>query len=100
MKIDAKVVKTFDKGNVKAIFDVTLDDIFAIHGIKLIKGQNGDFVSMPSDKWKNTQGDVKHSDIVHPLDSNTRAQLFKAVTTAYDTYIMSDDNSNLPYGIN
>ena len=41
MKIDAKVVKTFDTGNVKAICDVTLDDAFAIHGVKLIKGQNG-----------------------------------------------------------
>ena len=87
MKIDAKVVKIFDNGNVKAICDVALDDAFAIHGVKLIKGQNGDFVSMPSDKWKNTQGDVKHSDIVHPLDSDTRAQLFKAVSAAYDAYI-------------
>ena len=89
MKIDAKVVKTFDTGNVKAICDVTLDDAFAIHGVKLIKGQNGDFVSMPSDKWKNTQGDVKHSDIVHPLDSDTRAQLFKTVSDAYDTHLQS-----------
>lgn len=40
MKIDAKVVKTFDTGNVKAICDVTLDNAFAVHGVKLIKGQN------------------------------------------------------------
>ena len=99
MKIDAKVVKSFDKGNVKAICDVTLEDAFAIHGVKLIKGQNGDFVSMPSDKWKNTQGDVKHSDIVHPLDSDTRAQLFKAVASAYDAHMQSLDN-DLPFGMN
>ena len=99
MKIDVKVVKTFDTGNVKAICDVTLDDAFAIHGVKLIKGQNGDFVSMPSDKWKNTQGDVKHSDIVHPLDSDTRAQLFKAVSVAYDAHVQSLNN-DLPVGMN
>lgn len=99
MKIDAKVVKTFDKGNVKAICDLTLDDAFVIHGVKLIKGQNGDFVSMPSDKWKNTQGDVKHSDIVHPLDSDTRAQLFKAVSVAYDAHMQSFNN-DLPVGMN
>lgn len=99
MKIDAKVVKTFDTGNVKAICDVTLDDAFAIHGVKLIKGQNGDFVSMPSDKWKNAQGDVKHSDIVHPLDTNTRAELFKAVSSAYASHMQSINNA-LPFGMN
>ena len=100
MKIDAKVVKIFDNGNVKAICDVTLDDAFAIHGVKFIKGQNGDFVSMPSDKWKNTQGDVKHSDIVHPLDKETRAQLFKAVSAAYDAHLQNLDSNALPHGIN
>ena len=100
MKIDAKVVKTFDTGNVKAICDITLDDAFAIHGVKLIKGQNGNFVSMPSDKWKNTQGDVKHSDIVHPLDSDTRAQLFKAVSAAYDSHTQGISNNDLPFGMN
>ena len=98
MKIDAKVVKAFDTGNVKAICEVTLDDAFAIHGVKLIKGQSGDFVSMPSDKWKNTQGDVKHSDIVHPLDSDTRAQLFTAVSAAYESHTQSVGN-DLPFGI-
>ena len=98
MKIDAQVVKAFDTGNVKAICEVTLDDAFAIHGVKLIKGQSGDFVSMPSDKWKNTQGDVKHSDIVHPLDSDTRAQLFTAVSAAYESHTQSVGN-DLPFGI-
>lgn len=100
MKIDAKVVKTLEKGNVKAILDVTLDDSFAIHGVKLIKGQNGDFVSMPSDKWKTTQGEVKHSDVVHPLNSDTRAKLFKAVSDAYDTHVQGLDDNNLPFGMN
>ena len=99
MKIDAKVVKTFDNGNIKAICDVTLEDVFAIHGVKLIKGQNGDFVSMPSDKWKNAQGDVKRSDIVHPLDSETRAQLFKVVSSAYNAQVQSLD-SGLPISMN
>lgn len=100
MKIEAKVVKIFDKGNIKAICDVMLDDSFAIHGVKLIKGQNGDFVSMPSDKWKNAQGDVKHSDIVHPLDSDTRAQLFKTVSAAYDAHTQNLDNNTTPFGMN
>lgn len=100
MKIDAKIVKTFDTGNIKAICDVTLDDAFAIHGVKLIKGQNGDFVSMPSDKWKNTKGDVKHNDVVHPLDSDTRAQLYQAVSTACDAHMQNIESVNVPFGMN
>ena len=100
MKISAKVVKTFDTGNVKAICDVTLDDAFAIHGVKLIQGPNGNFVSMPSDKWKNAQGDIKHNDIVHPLGSNTRAQLFQAVTNAYDAHTQNIHSNDPPFGMN
>ena len=100
MKISAKVVKTFDTGNVKAICDVTLDEAFVIRGVKLIKGQNGDFVSMPSDKWKNAQGDIKHNDIVHPLSNDIRAQLFQTVSAAYDAHAPSMDSKALPFGMN
>lgn len=95
MKLEAKVVKVFDTGNIKAICDVTLDDAFAIHGVKLIKGQNGDFVSMPSNKWKNSQGEYKHSDSVHPLDNDTRAQLYKAVAEAYAVHVQSLGSNSL-----
>ncbi len=100
MKIEAKVIKTFDTGTVKAVCDVTLDGAFAIHGVKLIKGQKGDFVSMPSDKWKSSQGEVKHKDIVHPIDSEYRAQLFKAVSSAYEAYVQTPKNGELPFGMN
>lgn len=88
MKIDAKVVKTFDTGSIKAICDVILDDTFAIHGVKLIQGQKGTFVSMPSDKWKNAKGETVYNDVAHPIDSTTRAELYKAVSTAYNTHKM------------
>lgn len=91
MKIKAKVVKTFDAGSVKAICDVTLDDEFAIHGVKLIKGQSGTFVAMPTDKWKNTDGETKYSDIVHPTKSEARSELFKAVSEAYDSHIQTNE---------
>ena len=47
MEIKAKLVKSYDTGKVKAIFDVILDDKFAIHGVKLIAGPKGDYVAMP-----------------------------------------------------
>ena len=93
MKIKAKVVKMFDTGSVKAICDVTLDDEFAIHGVKLIKGQSGTFVAMPTDKWKNTDGETKYSDIVHPTKSEARSELFKAVSDAYNSHVQSNGNA-------
>ena len=46
MKITAVIKKTFDTGKVRAIADVTLDGAFAVHGLKLIEGDKGMFVSM------------------------------------------------------
>lgn len=103
MNIKAKVVKTFDKGTVKAVCDVTLDNAFVIHGVKLIKGQKGDFISMPSDSWKNSKGEVQHTDIVHPMDANTRATLYRVVSDAYYDQLHPLDRepgiNNLPFGM-
>ena len=83
MKINAKITKTFNDGNVKAIADVTLDEAIAIHGVKLIDGKNGHFVSMPSDKWQDKNGNYKHVDIVHPISADARSQIFHAVEDAF-----------------
>jgi stage V sporulation protein G len=102
MDIKAKLVKAFDSGKVKGIFDVTLDDQFAIHGVKLIKGEKGDFVSMPSSAWKNRKGEMQYDDVVHPLNSETRSALFRAVSDAYYDHthpmIPNDGMGELPFG--
>jgi len=89
MKIDAKITKTFPTGNVKAIADVTLDDSIAVHGVKLIDGKNGTFISMPSDRWQDKDGNFKHVDIVHPINADTRSALFKAVQDAFTGYVQT-----------
>ena len=89
MKIDAKITKTFPTGNVKAIADVTLDDSVAIHGVKLIDGKNGKFVSMPSDRWQDKDGNYKHTDIVHPTNADTRSALFHAVQDAFNAHVQT-----------
>lgn len=103
MDIKAKLVKVFDTGNVKATFDVTLDNKFVIHGVKLIKGDKGDFVSMPSTSWKNKQGDRQYEDVAHPLDADTRAQLYRAVQDAYfdhtNPMAQSSGPGQLPFGL-
>ena len=89
MKIDAKITKTFPTGNVKAIADVTLDDSIAVHGVKLIDGKNGTFISMPSDRWQDKDGNFKHVDIVHPTNADTRSALFHAVQDAFNAFVQS-----------
>ena len=86
MKIDAKITKTLPTGNVKAIADVVLDDSVVIHGVKLIDSNGAKFVSMPSDKWQDKDGNYKHTDIVHPTNAGTRSDIFRAVEGAYQTH--------------
>ena len=93
MDIKAKLVKAFDSGNIKAVFDVTLDDKFAIHGVKLMKSPKGDFVSMPSTSYKTRNGETKYDDVAHPLDAATRSAVHRAVSDAYldHTHPMSQE---------
>ena len=102
MDIKAKLVKAFGSGKLKATFDVTIDDKFAIHGVKLIKGDKGDFISMPSSSYKTKNGETKYEDVAHPLDAATRSQLYRAVQDAYfdHTHPMSQDPcpGELPFG--
>ena len=89
MKIDAKITKTFPTGNVKAIADVTLDDSIAVHGVKLIDSKNGTFISMPSNRWQDKDGNFKHDDIVHPTNADTRSALFHAVQDAFNAHVQN-----------
>ena len=85
MTFTARIVKKDVSPTIKAIVDVTADGSLAIHGLKLIEGKNGLFLSMPADKWKDTStGETKHIDIVHPTNADTRAELFKAFKDAYE----------------
>ena len=82
MEIKAKLVKAYDSGKVKAIFDVILDDKFAVHGVKLIAGSKSDYIAMPYETWKK-HGQVQRADVANPLDKETRIALYRAVTDAY-----------------
>jgi stage V sporulation protein G len=64
----------------KAVASVTFDDEFVVHDIKVIEGQNGFFIAMPSRKMG--EGDFR--DIAHPLTSETRNRIKDAIFEAYD----------------
>ena len=67
MQIRVKIHKVFqDTGAMKAVASVTVDEAFAIHGVKLIETANGRFASMPNEIRKDKDGNEVHRDVCRP----------------------------------
>jgi len=67
------------EGTVKAMCDVAVGNLFVIKGLRVIKGKQGIFVSMPRQQGK----DGKWYDSVHPLTKEARAEVGRVVLEAY-----------------
>jgi stage V sporulation protein G len=82
MKITDVRIRLVNKedNKLKAVASITFDDVFVVHDIKVIEGNDGAFIAMPS--RKTNDGDFK--DIAHPLDTETREIIKKAILTAYN----------------
>ena len=82
MKITSVTVKKIDKENsrMKGIASVLLDDCFAVHDIRIIEGDNGLFIAMPS--RKNAEGE--YHDIAHPINKETRKMFEDAIFEEYN----------------
>ena len=76
---DIKIRKFFDEGPMKAVVSVTFDGALAVHDIKVINARDKYFIVMPSRK----NPDGTYRDIVHPINSDFRAELEGAVIKAY-----------------
>ena len=68
---DVRIRKITKEGKMKAIVSITLDDEFVIHDIKIIEGEKGMFIAMPSRR----AGDGEYRDIAHPINSATRDRI-------------------------
>ena len=77
---DVRVRKVSEEGKMKAVISITFDDEFVVHDIKIIEGQNGPFIAMPSRKMG--EGDFR--DIAHPLNSETRNKINDAIFAEYE----------------
>lgn len=77
---DVRVRKINDEGKMKAIVSITFDEEFVVHDIKIIEGQHGLFIAMPSRKMG--EGDFR--DIAHPLTSETRTKIKDAIFAEYE----------------
>ena len=82
MKVTSVKVKKIEKENsrMKGIASVLLDDSFAVHDIRIIEGDNGLFIAMPSRKTA-TGG---YRDIAHPINPEVRAMFEDAIIDAYN----------------
>ena len=75
-----RIRKIASDGKMKAIVSVTFDNEFVVHDIKVIEGQNGLFIAMPS--RKTPVGEYK--DIAHPINQEVRTMFEKEILDAYD----------------
>ena len=76
---DVRVRKITSQNRMKAIASITFDDVFVIHDIKVIESADDTFIAMPSKRTP--KGEFK--DIAHPINSETRDMIQKAILDAY-----------------
>lgn len=76
---DVRVRKLMGEGKMKAIVSITFDDCFVVHDVKVIEGQNGLFVAMPSRKMP----DGTFRDIAHPISQEVRDSISDRVIEFY-----------------
>lgn len=77
---DVRIRKISDDGKMRAVASITLDDEFVVHDIKIIDGQNGLFIAMPSKKMS----DSAFRDVAHPICSEVRNQIKEQIFQAYE----------------
>ena len=88
MKItDVRVRKMTKEGKMKAIVSITIDDEFVVHDIKVIDGERGLFIAMPSRK----AADGEYKDIAHPINTETRNSIQDLILSAYEKALEEDD---------
>ena len=76
---DVRIRKVEKEGKMKAVVSITIDHEFVVHDIKIIEGEKGLFIAMPSRKA--TDGEYK--DIAHPISSSTREMLQDLILSKY-----------------
>ncbi|MBQ3932436.1 MAG: septation regulator SpoVG [Lachnospiraceae bacterium] len=77
---DVRVRKVAKDGKMKAVVSITFDNEFVVHDIKVIEGEKGLFIAMPSRK----AADGEYRDIAHPINQETRAKLQQLILDKYE----------------
>lgn len=84
---DVRVRKVTKEGKMKAVISITLDNEFVVHDIKVIDGDKGLFIAMPSRK----ANDGEYRDIAHPINSETRDRIQAIILDKYKETLRLED---------
>ena len=84
---DVRIRRNDKEGSMKAVVSITLDNEFVIHDIKVIQGEKGLFIAMPS----RMAADGEYRDIAHPINSRTREMMQRIILEKYESLAASDE---------
>lgn len=76
---DVRIRKVEKEGKMKAVVSITIDNEFAVHDIKIIEGEKGLFIAMPS--RRNAEGEYR--DVAHPINSDVRQCIQQLIMDKY-----------------
>ena len=85
---DVRVRKVEKEGKMKAVVSITIDQEFVIHDIKVIEGDRGLFIAMPSKRT----ADGEFRDIAHQINSDTRENIQKIILESYERSLSETEN--------
>lgn len=84
---DVRVRKLTKEGKMRAVVSVTFDNEFVVHDIKVIEGDKGLFIAMPSKK----AADGEYRDIAHPINSETRDKLQQVILERFEQTMAEEE---------
>jgi len=77
---DVRIRKVSKEGKMRAIVSITIDNEFVVHDIKVIEGEKGLFIAMPSRR----SADGEYRDIAHPINSSTRDRIQEIILNSFE----------------
>ena len=89
---DVRIRKVANEGKMKAVVSITIDNEFVVHDIKVIEGEKGLFIAMPSRK----AADGEYRDIAHPINSDTRNMIQTLILEQYEAMNLGDIDATAP----
>lgn len=86
---DVRVRKVAKEGKLKAVVSITMDEEFVVHDIKVIEGEKGLFIAMPSKKTT----DGEYRDVAHPINAGTRERIQSIILKKYEEAMQKDSQA-------
>ena len=86
-RTDVRIRRVEKEGKMKAVVSITIDEEFVVHDIKIIEGEKGLFIAMPSRK----AADGEYRDIAHPINSGTRERIQKLILEKYEETLAAEE---------